>query len=209
VRQGSRGQPTTCVLGLSLLCLISFLTSCGNKPTPLQDEAQQIVQAQQHIASVSTMTSLLRDQQSVEATATAVVVGGQQTATATTAQIAVRATQEPIIAAATIAAAEGAAKIQATTIVEAAQRAQVLAGQATATAQVNFAKATADTAASQAGFIAWKQRRDAAAHYIYSCAEAMNIADRTTSVEAAIAAAQREESLTVVGYCPDPSTPTR
>ena len=187
----------TCILSLILL------TSCGNKPTPLQDEAQQIVQAQQHIASVSTMTSLLRDQQNADATATAVVVGGQQTATATTAQVAIRATQEPIIAAATIAAAEGAAKIQATTIVEAAQRAQVLAGQATATAQVNFAKATADAAASQAALVGWKQRRDAAAHYVNNCASAIEIADRTTSVEAAIAAAQSIPYPVAIGSCPD------
>jgi hypothetical protein len=208
----------------SLILAVGLATALAACAT-VRDEAEQIVRQRQHVASVETMTALLDQGQAAESRATSVALGAQvtatavalgvqktataasvqtaETATAVSVDMAVRATQMPIIAAATVAAAEEAARIRATAIVEAGHRAEMLVAQGTATAQANAARAQADAETERAGYVAWLQRRDAAAHYVVSCGSAMSIASRTTSVPNAVATARANQAYTPVGSCSD------
>src|SRR5262249_57478518 len=103
-----------------------------------------------------------------------------------------------------------------TAIVEGGKRAQALAGQGTGTAQGNAAQARADVAQAQANaeadrasYLAWQQRRDAAAHYVTNCDDAMRVASSTNSIPAAIATARVQGGGDPpVGTCDGKPTPT-
>jgi hypothetical protein len=190
-----------CILGTVVFA--ATVVACNS--SSVRSEAQQIVQEQQHVAAVNTMTDLLLEQQAAESTATAAIVTSQETATvasvqigetatASAAQVAVQETQAPIIAAATVAAAQDAAKVQATEIVDAAHRGETLATQATATAQADAAQAQANAEAQRSSYAAWQQRYNAAAHYVAYCPQASEVASDTTSISEAVATAQASDT---------------
>jgi hypothetical protein len=69
-----------------------------------------------------------------------------------------------------------------------------LAAQATATAQVEIARAQADTQDERMAYIAWQQRFASAARYLQYCNVISEVASSTTSVAEAVATARARDN---------------
>jgi hypothetical protein len=164
-----------------------------------EQEAQDLINQQSHIAAVNTSAALVRRSQTVEANATSASAEATQqardapkrgtaTAIAAEAASAAMATQASLEGTATVDAASMMAEARATQIV--ASAATMNAIQASQTAQA--IQAAADAAA-------WLDRRNAAAPYLAGfgsgqdsvCQRAGQIASETDSVRTAVEAATK------------------
>jgi hypothetical protein len=172
-----------------------------------QQEAQDLINQQAHVAAVSTSAALVRRSQTVEANATSASVEATQrareapnrgtaTAIAAEAASAALATRASIEATATVEAASIMAEARATQIIAAASTMNAIQASQTAHA----IQTTVDVAA-------WIDRRNAAAPYLAGfgtgpdsvCPRAGQIASETDSVRAAVEAAT-QLSNHVPGY---------
>jgi hypothetical protein len=189
-------------LGLAVTALMA--ASCTRST---QQEAQDLINQQAHIAAVNTSAALVRRSQTAEANATSTSVEATQqardaprrgtaTAMAADAASAALATQAAVAATATVEAATIMAEARATQIVAAA-----------ATVSVIQASQTAQAIQTAADLAAWFDRRNAAAPYLAGlaptrdsvCQKAGQIASETGSVQTAVEAAM-EISNGAPGY---------
>jgi hypothetical protein len=181
---------------LALAVTAMLAASCARST---QQEAQDLINQQAHIAAVNTSAALVRRSQTAEANATGTSVEATQeardaprrgtaTAMAADAASAALATQAAVVATATVEAASVLAEARATQIVAAA-----------ATSSAIQASQTAQAIQNAAEVAAWFDRRNAAAPYLAGlgsthdsvCQKAGQIASETDSVQAAVGAAMK------------------
>ena len=180
--------------GLAMAALV--VASCARST---QQEAQDLMNQQAHIAAVNTSVALVRRSQTAEANATGTSLEATQqvrdapkrgTATAVAAEAASAglATQAAVEATATVEAASIIAEARATQIVVAA-----------ATTNAIQANQTAQAIQTGADLAAWFDRRNAAAPYLAGfgasrdsvCLRAGQIASETDSVQHAVESATK------------------
>jgi hypothetical protein len=183
-------------VGTALAVLTFTVVSCARST---EQEAQDLINQQGHIAAVQTSAALVRRSQTAEASATGTSVEATQqardaprrstaTAIAAGAASAGLATEAAVVATATVEAAAVVAEARATQIIAAA-----------ATASAVQASQTAQAVQNAADLAAWFDRRNAAAPYLSSlgptrdsvCQKAAQIATETDSVQHAVEAAMK------------------